>query len=70
MHKIIVASFVLVAFNLVLNTLPVFAHEGTAQEHLILGFGAGEVVGLLFGVIVGGLTVLAFSKYRNSKSGK
>lgn len=70
MFKIIVASFVIFAITLAQHAVPAFAHEGSAQEHLLLGFGMGEVSGLVFGLIVGGLTVLAFNKYKNSKSGK
>lgn len=70
MTKIIIASFVILASILVQIALPALAHEGSAHDHLVLGFGMGEVIGLLFGVLVGGATVLAFNKRKNSKSGK
>lgn len=70
MPKIIVASFAILLTTLVQNAQPALAHEGSAQEHLLLGFGAGEAVGLVFGLFVGGLTVLAFNKFKKSKSDK
>ena len=70
MTKIIVASFAILASTLAQNTLPALAHEGSAQDHLLLGFGMGEVTGLFFGLLDGGATVLAINKYKKTKSGK
>lgn len=70
MQKIIVASFASFVFSLVLNVLPGLAHEGTSGDHLILGLGIGEAVGLIVGLVTGALSVLALAKYRKSKSQK
>lgn len=44
---------------------PVFAHDGSAGEHLIMGLDAGLVVGTAFGFASGVLATLFFTKGGN-----
>lgn len=53
---------ILIALVLAMCATPVFAHEGTAGEHLILGLDAGLVVGTALGFASGVLATLFFTK--------
>jgi len=68
MPKLIVLSALNVLLCVVLGVLPAMAHEGPAGEHLMMGIGIGEVIGLVVGLALGAVSVLAFIKYRKPKS--
>ncbi len=47
---------------------PAMAHEGSNADHLAMGMGIGEVIGLVTGLLMGAGSVLLFVNYRNRKS--
>lgn len=70
MPKFFVAALASIVSSLFLGILPGLAHEGSGAEHLVMGIGIGEVLGLILGIVIGAFSVLALAKYKNSKSGK
>jgi|AGTN01.2.fsa_nt_gi hypothetical protein len=54
---------------LLMSSLPVLAHDGTAGEHLILGIDTGLVVGIAIGFAAGvGSAILYLKKFTKSSS--
>lgn len=64
MPKFFVATLVSVLSSFFLGSLPGFAHEGSGAEHLAMGIGIGEMLGLIVGIVIGAFSVFAFAKYK------
>ncbi len=63
-------QYLLLLITTYFSVLPAMAHEGSNAEHLAMGMGLGEIVGLITGLVLGAGSVLFFVNHRNSKSGK
>ncbi|MBX9695719.1 MAG: hypothetical protein K2Z81_25265 [Cyanobacteria bacterium] len=51
---------------LFLICLPVWAHEGTAGEHLILGLDTGMLIGMAIGFLAGIACTMLYFKNKSS----